>query len=256
MSVALRPGRTSSKDGAQKDWSFAHTKAEFEAVANGSVAFAPGKLLGVAQVNSTLQQGRANPAGDFDPLNTNVPTLEIMTRAALNVLAKNNNGFAVMIEGGAVDWAGHANQSDRNIEEHIDFNNSVKAVVDFVDRGADDIDWTNTLLIVTADHETGNLWGSGSFTDLNGNCRYDAGTDTFNGYQTIDGVGADVLADMQWLSGDHTNALVPLFARALAVSSSPIMSSVTKTSTPITVSKQPAFPTVSSDTSTTPRSTR
>ena len=136
-----------------------------------------------------------------------------MTRAALNVLAKNNNGFAVMIEGGAVDWAGHANQSDRNIEEHIDFNNSVKAVVDFVDRGADDIDWTNTLLIVTADHETGNLWGSGSFTDLNGNGRCDAGVDTFNGYQTIDGVGDSVLADMQWLSGDHTNALVPLFAR-------------------------------------------
>lgn len=201
------------QDGAQKDWSFAHSKQEFEAVANGSVAFAPGKLLGVAQVNTTLQQARSNPAGNFDPLNSNVPTLEVMTRAGLNVLAKNNNGFAVMIEGGAVDWAAHANQRDRIIEEQIDFNNSVKAVVDFVDRGGDDIDWTNTLLIVTADHETGNLWGNGSFTDLNGNARYDAGIDAFNGYQTIDGVGADVLADMQWLSGDHTNAIVPLFAR-------------------------------------------
>ena len=196
------------QDGAQKEWSFAHSKQEFEAVANGSVAFAPGKLLGVAQVNTTLQQARLNSA-----LNTNVPTLALMTRAAMNVLAKNDNGFAVMIEGGAVDWAGHANQSDRIIEEQIDFNNSVKAVVDFVDRGGDDIDWTNTLLIVTADHETGNLWGKGSFTDKNGNSKYDAGTDLFNGYQTIDGDGDAVLNDMQWLSGDHTNALVPLFAK-------------------------------------------
>ncbi|MFA7345098.1 MAG: alkaline phosphatase [Terrimicrobiaceae bacterium] len=204
---------TDIKDGAPNDWTVVQTKTEFEAVANGTVASAPDKLLGVAQVNTTLQQSRTNPAGDFDPLNTNVPTLETMTKAALNVLAKNENGFAVMIEGGAVDWAGHANQSDRNIEEHIDFNLSVQAVVDFVNLGGDNIDWTNTLLIVTADHETGNLWGSGSYTDVNSNGKYDAGTDTFNGYQSINGSGDAVLTDMQWLSGEHTNALVPLYAK-------------------------------------------
>jgi len=204
---------TDIKDGAPNDWSVAQTKAEFEAVANGTVAAAPDKLLGVAQVNTTLQQSRANPAGDFDPINLNVPTLETMTKAALKVLAKNENGFAVMIEGGAVDWAGHANQTDRNIEEHHDFNLSVQAVVDFVDLEGDNIDWSNTLLIVTADHETGNLWGNGTYTDVNTNGKYDAGVDTFNGYQTIDGTGAAVMSDVQWLSGEHTNALVPLYAK-------------------------------------------
>jgi len=236
---------TDIKDGAPNGWSVAQTKVEFEAVANGTVASAPDKLLGVAQVNTTLQQGRANPAGDFDPLNANVPTLATMTKAALNVLAKNANGFAVMIEGGAVDWAGHANQTDRNIEEHRDFNLAVKSVVDFVDLGGDDIDWTNTLLIVTADHETGNLWGNGTYTDnttgngngiwnpgetftdtiKNGvydtgeaftdasNGTFTEGWDAFHGFQTIDGAGAAVMTDVQWLSGDHTNALVPLFAK-------------------------------------------
>jgi len=37
--------------------------------------------------------------------------------------------------------------------------------------------------------------------------------DTFNGYQTIDGTGAAVMSDVQWLSGEHTNALVPLYAK-------------------------------------------
>jgi len=211
---------TDIKDGAPNGWTVAQTKAEFEAVANGTVATAPDKLLGVAQVNATLQQGRTLAVKGVDASqpsgiakNAAVPTLETMTKAALKVLAKDTDGFAVMIEGGAVDWAGHANQTGQNIEEHRDFNLSVQAVVDFVDLGGDDIDWTNTLLIVTADHETGNLWGGGTFTDTNANGKYDAGVDTFNGYQTIDGTGAAVMNDVQWLSGDHTNAIVPLFAK-------------------------------------------
>lgn len=56
-----------------------------------------------------------------------------MTRAALNVLADKSAGFAVMIEGGAVDWAGHANQLDRLVAEQTDFNNAVQAVVDYPD---------------------------------------------------------------------------------------------------------------------------
>ncbi len=209
---------TDIKNGAPNGWTLAQTKADFDAIADGTIT-APTKLLGVAQVNTTLQQARSsalgvdanNPSGiKFNP---NVPSLATMSRAALNVLAQNNGGFAVMIEGGAVDWANHANQIDRMLEEEIAFNNAVQAVVDWVDQGGDDVNWSNTLLIVTADHETGNLWGSGTYTDNNGNGSYDPSGDTFNGYQQITATGNAVLTGVQYLSGSHTNSLVPLYAR-------------------------------------------
>jgi alkaline phosphatase len=202
---------TAIKTATPNGWTFVDTKSDFEAVANGSSN--PDKLLGVAQVNTTLQQARNNPAGNFDPLNANVPTLETMTRAALNVLDNSPNGFAVMIEGGAVDWANHANQLDRMIEEQIDFNNSVQAVVNYLNANTNGNNWTNTLLIVTADHETGHLWGPGTFTDVNSNGRFDASIDTFIAYQQIANNGVGILPGAQYASGDHTNALVPLFAK-------------------------------------------
>ncbi len=64
-----------------------------------------------------------------------------------------------MVEGGAVDWAAHANQSGRVIEEEIDFNHSVEAVVEWVEKNSN---WGETLVIVTGDHETGYLTGPGS----------------------------------------------------------------------------------------------
>ncbi|NJL30611.1 MAG: hypothetical protein HC898_02685 [Phycisphaerales bacterium] len=80
---------TDIKDGAAPNgWTFVDNKSSFESIANGGVAGAPEKLLGLPQCNSTLQQNRSNPAGNFDPMNTNVPTLVTMTKAALNVLAR------------------------------------------------------------------------------------------------------------------------------------------------------------------------
>jgi alkaline phosphatase len=204
------------RDGAAPNgWTFVEDKADFQSIAAGGIGAAPDKLLGIAQANSTIQQSRSglvadpsNPSGmAYNPL---TPTLQTMTTAALNVLGKNSKGFTVMIEGGAVDWAGHANDIGRMIEEQIDFNNSVQAAIDWVEANSN---WDETLLIVTADHETGNLWGSGSYTDDNTDGNYDPGTDTFNGYQQIDATGSDVLTSVQWLSGNHTNALVPLYAK-------------------------------------------
>jgi alkaline phosphatase len=201
---------TDIKDGTPPNgWALAQTKAEFEAVANGTSN--PSKLLGIAQVNTTLQQARSNPAGNFDPLNTNVPSLATMTKAALNVLDNNSNGFAVMIEGGAVDWANHANQQDRMIEEQVDFNNAVQGVVDYLDAGTNGNNWINTLLIVTADHETGCLWGdgTGTFFDVNGNGTFQDGVD----YAHVKDNGDNVMPGLKFYTGDHTNALVPLFAK-------------------------------------------
>ena len=133
------------------------------------------------------------------PMNANVPDLPTMTKGALNVLDANRKGFFLMIEGGAVDWAGHANQPGRAIEEQIDFNKAVEAVVRWVQRNSD---WDETLVIVTGDHETGCLWGPGS------------GVPGGNGTWTpLVNNGEDVTPGMQFNSGDHTNSLIPFFAR-------------------------------------------
>jgi hypothetical protein len=79
-----------------------------------------------------------------------------MTKAALNVLDDNPDGFVFVVEGGAVDWAGHGRTLGRLIEEQIDFDNAVQAVVDWIKNNSN---WGETLLIVTGDHETGFLWG-------------------------------------------------------------------------------------------------
>ena len=113
-------------------------------------------------------RGRATLPGDKDcrpaepfaaPLNRNVPTLATMSKAAINCLDNNPKGFYLMIEGGAVDWANHANQPDRMIEEQIDFVEAVEAVVAWIESHGG---WDETLLILTADHECGLLWGPNS----------------------------------------------------------------------------------------------
>ena len=172
---------------------FVESKADFEALANGTLT--TDKVFGVAQVRDTLQANR-NTTGSMGNLNTNVPTLETMTKGALNVLDNNPNGFAVMIEGGAVDWANHANRLGNTIEEQLDFNKAVKSVVDYLDSNTNGNNWENTLLIVTADHETGNLWGPTK--------------GTFN--QVVDN-GVGNLPGAAYNSGSHTNALVPFYAK-------------------------------------------
>ena len=99
------------------------------------------------------------------PMNANVPDLATMTKGALNVLDANRKGFFLMVEGGAVDWASHANQPGRIIEEQVDFNEAVTAVCRWVRRNSS---WDETLVIVTGDHETGYLWGPGSGADATG----------------------------------------------------------------------------------------
>ena len=81
-------------------------------------------------------------------------TLQDITRAAINFLMKKQNeknGFFVMIEGGKIDWACHANDP-AFISELIDMDNAVKVAYEFYQQHPDE-----TLIVVTADHETGGL---------------------------------------------------------------------------------------------------
>jgi alkaline phosphatase len=179
-------------------WTLIQEKSEFETLQSGET---PSRLVGVAQAATTLQQARGGD-GKADPyavpLNDNVPDLATITNVALNVLDNDEDGFFLMIEGGAVDWAGHANQSGRVIEEQIDFNMAVEAVNAWVRENSN---WGETLLIVTGDHETGYLTGP------------DSGTEFDPMWTAVVNNGSGVLPGMEWNSGNHTNSIVPLYAK-------------------------------------------
>ena len=67
-------------------------------------------------------------------------------------LLDNDNGFFMMVEGGKIDWACHANDAGSSINDTIALSDAVSAAVDFYNQHPDD-----TLILVTGDHETGGL---------------------------------------------------------------------------------------------------
>lgn len=80
-------------------------------------------------------------------------TLVEITRAAIDFLKKKNpDRFFLMVEGGKIDWAGHNNDASTVYEEVIDMDNAVRIAFDFYRKHPDE-----TLIIVTADHETGGM---------------------------------------------------------------------------------------------------
>jgi len=178
-------------------WKLIQTKQEFESEANHPTSK---KLFGVPQVRSTLQQRRkgslqANPFAV--PFIQTVPNLSTLSLAALNTLNQNSNGFCLMIEGGAIDWAAHANQSGRLVEEMDDFNKAVNTVVKWVEQNSN---WDETLLIVTADHETGYITGPKEKDN--------------NPYTNpIVNNGKGKMPDFKWNLKSHTNSLIPFYAK-------------------------------------------
>lgn len=80
-----------------------------------------------------------------------LPTLEQMAKKSIEILNRNENGFFLMVEGAAIDHAGHINKIDENITETLEFDKAVKVALDFAAQDK------NTLVIVAADHETGGL---------------------------------------------------------------------------------------------------
>ena len=87
-------------------------------------------------------------------------TLSEITRAGINFLSKNNEkGFFLMVEGGKIDWACHSNDGATALTEVQDFDNAIKVAYEFYEQHPEE-----TLIVITADHETGGLsLGTGSY---------------------------------------------------------------------------------------------
>lgn len=130
------------------------------------------------------------------PFKTNVPSLGTMTVAALNVLAAQGKGFYLMAEAGAVDRAEHGNSTGRMIEDMIESQATVQAVIDWVNRPDTAATWDNTLLIVTADHDH-------LLQGPNG--------DTIP-YEPLQDKGPGKTPGNKWLGPNHGTGLVPLYA--------------------------------------------
>lgn len=122
----------------------------------------------------TVMEGR----GDFLPDATGL---------AIGQLSKNQKGFFLMVEGSQIDWGGHANNVDYVISETLDFEKAVAVALDFAEADG------NTLVVVTADHETG------GFT-------LGAKQDEATGYGDYKNIGPT------FATGTHSATLIPVFA--------------------------------------------
>jgi len=101
-----------------------------------------GKLLGL------FNESYMNYINDRDDLGSNEPSMEAMTKKAIEVLSEDEDGFFLMAEGARIDHAAHAADVPGVVAETLDFDASVKVAMDFAKKNGD------TLVIVTADHET------------------------------------------------------------------------------------------------------
>ncbi|GEM74436.1 alkaline phosphatase [Vibrio sagamiensis] len=116
------------------------------------------KLLGLF-ANSGMADGITYSQSKNDPSRTQ-PSLAEMTEKALNVLSQNKNGFFLMVEGGQIDWAGHSNDAGTMLHELLKFDEAVNTVYQWAKNRED------TLVIVTADHETGSFGFSYSSSEI------------------------------------------------------------------------------------------
>ena len=112
-------------------------------------AIRKGKVLGLFSP-SGMADGVSYSLRKNDPKREE-PSLAEMTRKALEILARNPRGFFLMVEGGQIDWAGHANDAGRLLHEMLKFDEAIEVVYQWARERND------TLVILTADHETGGM---------------------------------------------------------------------------------------------------
>ena len=114
------------------------------------------------------------------------------TSMALNYFDEKKKPFFMMIEGSFIDWGGHAENADMLITEVADFNRTLGTVLKYVENHP------NTLLIVTADHETGGV-SVGKFYETN--------------KSTGEKKEIPKKVAVYFNSNQHTAELIPVFAK-------------------------------------------
>ena len=103
------------------------------------------------------------------------------TKKALDILSQDKDGFFLMVEGSQIDWGGHDNSMEYIIEELLDFDRTVGEVLKFAEKDG------HTLVIITADHETGGL-------------------------SVHDAIPSEGKVEGRFTTGGHSSVMVPVFA--------------------------------------------
>lgn len=149
-----------------------------------------GNIAGIKQYSKMaylLEENHMDPAakgrGDFLPK---------ATELGIQFLNKDldNSNFFIMIEGSQIDWGGHDNDADYLISELIDFDDAIGKALDFAEKDG------NTLVIVTADHETGGF-------SLSSTLKKTEDGKSYSDYNEITGT---------FSTNGHTATLIPVFA--------------------------------------------
>jgi alkaline phosphatase len=107
--------------------------------------------------------------------------LVVATDVALNILRQNEKGMFVMIEGSQIDWGGHANDTQYIVNEMVDFDNAIGKALAFAEEDG------STLVVITADHETG-------------------------GFSLTGGDMATGKVEGKFTTTHHTGVMIPVFA--------------------------------------------
>ena len=147
---------------------------------NGTASAAEGQEVCLA-----AQMAALNEDASREHLSEPTVYLEKATAKALDVLSRNNkNGFFLMIESAIIDGYGHNNDGDGMVVEMHEFNRTLRQMIEYVNQHPE------TLLVVTADHETG---GTGVY---------------YNGHTP----GNEGPLKLRFSTSGHTGTVVPIFA--------------------------------------------
>ena len=87
----------------------------------------------------------------YPPADWQGPSLLDMTKKAISVLSKNEKGFFLLVEAGFIDWVAHVNDPQAVLQELLEFDETLGYIKNFADKNK------NTLVIISADHDTGSF---------------------------------------------------------------------------------------------------
>jgi alkaline phosphatase len=188
VNVILGGGRRFFDPARRPDWldllsditanyAYVETEAELRATDTSEAT----KLFGLFAVEA------------MPPAPSRSPTLPSMTEAALEVLDNDPDGFFLMVEGSQPDWRAHDNDSlEAVVAEMLDLDRAIGVALEYRRLHPE------TLIVVTADHETGGL------------AVQMAGQSDMTTHAPHVGDASDLVA--RYTTGSHTAEMVPLFA--------------------------------------------